>query len=674
MHTTAALAMVFVTLNAFGQAAPWDEGEQPRRIDVQLEQVDVAEAMQILSDATGFNVLVSNKVTGTITAFISGLPPEQALRETVEVNGLHFVRNGDVVWVLTREEFFEDRDLGRERRVIRLQQARTADVAPVLEKHLSKQGNLVAYPATNVLVVADTAPRLANIEALAGVLDQAHTHQVYALQHAAATEMAELLRPYATRPENVQPDVRTNQIVVCDTAPVLDRLGQLVTQFDRPDQVFSRTFPLAYANAADVAKVLRELLSGSSDAGGGQEPSAHARRTGAAEPASATGSAAAPAPSEPVAGPSQALGPLANVVADPRTNAVVVTHTGAMLLRVEEVIRDLDVPANYHVYQFQNADPGVLGIEEKLQALLPGNDQYFSVDPVSKKVAWRSGEAQARELLGLFEQWDAVVQQVQIEAEILSVNASLLRQLGISWQAVLNNVESGLQPFSYRNVDARIGFPPDIPAGGPQGALTIGDLAATDYEATIRALASDADTKVIARPHILVRNGQSAVFSSVRNEPYKEVVVDGNTQTTLESVRFLDVGVRLVVRPVINAHNLIVMEVELEISNLVDIRSGIPVVDRSSAVSVVSIENGEMLVLGGLRQQARRSVENGVPGLRKAPVLGNLFRNRKNDHVESEIVLVLRPVVVPSRPDSPLMPSELSQRVDGALDRPLLMP
>jgi type II secretory pathway component GspD/PulD (secretin) len=689
INATVVFVLMFVTVCATAQTPPVDEGEATRLIDVQLEQVEVAEAMQILSDATGFNVLVSNKVTGTITAFINGLPPEQALRETVEVNGLHFIRNENVVWVLTREEFYEDRDLGRERRVIHLQRARTVDVVPVLEKQLSEQGNLIAYPATNVLVIADSPARLLAIAALATALDQTLEHQVHALQHAAAATMAELLRPYATRPENVQPDVRTNQIVLCDTAPVLAELGQLIRQFDCPDQIFSRTFTLTYATANEVAKVLRELLSGSNAAASPQAPNNTPSPSPSPSPEPGAGAPTAGAPPVLVAAvaparasaaqasaaqASQSLGPLANVVADPRTNSVVVTHTGPMLKRVEEIIRDLDVPTNYHVFQFQNADPTALGLEDKLKALLPGDEQYFSVDPISKKVAWRSGEAQANELIGLFEQWDAVVQQVQIEAEILSVNASLLRQLGISWQAVIEDVENGLNPFVYRDLDAHMSFPPDIPAAGPQGGLTIGNLRASDYEATIRALASDADTKVLARPHILVRNNESAVFSSVRNEPYKEIVVDGNTQTTLENVRFLDVGVRLIVKPVINEQNLIVMQVELEISNLVDIRSGIPVVDRSSAVSVVSIQNGEMLVLGGLRQQARRSVENGVPGLRKLPVLGNLFRNQKNDNVESEIVLVLRPVVMGSRRDEPLSTSDLTQRVDDALDQPLLMP
>ena len=121
--------------------------------------------------------------------------------------------------------------------------------------------------------------------------------------------------------------------------------------------------------------------------------------------------------------------------------------------------------------------------------------------------------------------------------------------------------------------------------------------------------------------------------------------MDGNTQTTLEDVRFLNVGISLMVAPRIYADDNVALDVQLELSTLVEIRNGFPVVDRATAQSSVNVRDGGTVILGGLRQRSRTKVERGVPGLRKVPVLGALFRNRRRDKDESEILLVLRPQI-----------------------------
>jgi type II secretory pathway component GspD/PulD (secretin) len=90
----------------------------------------------------------------------------------------------------------------------------------------------------------------------------------------------------------------------------------------------------------------------------------------------------------------------------------------------------------------------------------------------------------------------------------------------------------------------------------------------------------------------------------------------------------------------------VVLDVQLELSDLIEIRNNIPVVDRATAQSSVIVANGGAVILGGLRQHSRTKVDRGTPGLRKVPVLGALFRTRRRDHAESEIVLILRPVIV----------------------------
>jgi type II secretory pathway component GspD/PulD (secretin) len=144
----------------------------------------------------------------------------------------------------------------------------------------------------------------------------------------------------------------------------------------------------------------------------------------------------------------------------------------------------------------------------------------------------------------------------------------------------------------------------------------------------------------------MVRDSQEALFSSVRDEPYTVVSVEGQTGTRLEDVRFLNVGVTLNVLPVINENGQVSLTVQLEISSLVEIRNGVPVVDRATAQSSVAVDAGGTVILGGLRQRSRSQVERGVPGLKRIPILGHLFKNTRKDKGEFEIVLVLRPTLV----------------------------
>src|SRR5690606_16216362 len=117
----------------------------------------------------------------------------------------------------------------------------------------------------------------------------------------------------------------------------------------------------------------------------------------------------------------------------------------------------------------------------------------------------------AREILALLRAWDDAIRQVRIEAEIMSVNVNFLRELGITWEAVFNELDE------VSLAGAQAIFPPAIGDGSPQARISIGDLEEDEYNVLIQALRSDGDTEIIASPRILVRDGSEAVFSSVRD-------------------------------------------------------------------------------------------------------------------------------------------------------------
>lgn len=669
------------------------------RVSLNLAGQEVNEAMQMLADATGLNILVSPNAKGPITAFVEEMDAEQALKEIVEVNGFHYVKNGNVVWVLSDKEYYEDFNLGRERRVVPLAHARATEIVASITPALSKNGLVVPYPENNVVIIAETASRIGDIEMIIRSLDVSPSTRTFQLRHAAAEEVQALIQYQVPLPTGIQADRRTNQLIVNAPRETLDRIALIVEDLDKPDMIRTQVFALKYADATETASVIREILTGRRESsatspllgsptgsqpqegqrvltteparpnaarpleawdrmrGRGAQPTSQESRAGqltsTSTPGTATGATTPAAEMSPSGeGPlptgskeDVALGPLSSVVADIRTNSVIVTHVQSVLDRIEQIVATLDVPGVFHTYQFQNVNPAELEIDARLAPLFPSVGSFVAVDPVSKKVTFRAPEDQAEDVLRLMREWDDAVRQVRIEAEIMSVNASFFRELGISWEAVMKEMTD---LGTVNSVDLNVDFPANVGTNAPQTRISVGNLADDDYNAIIQAIRNDNDTQSIASPRILVRDGKEAVFTSVRDEPYTVVTVDGNTQTTLEDVRFLNVGVTLAVAPVINQDDLVTIDVQLELSDLVEFRDNIPVVDRATAQSNVSVNSGGTIILAGLLQRARTEFMRGVPGLSKIPILGGLFRNKRKEKSEREVVLILRPFIIGS--------------------------
>ena len=652
-----------------------DTADKGMSISIDLSAVKIEEAMQILSDSTGLNIIVSKNATGNITAYIYEMEAERALQEIIEVNGFHYIKKGDVVWVLSDEEYYESLNLGLERRIVRLKNTNPDTLKTIVESVGSAQAKVIPYPSHQVIVLVEKTDQIDEVLAVIEKVDSealVPVTRVFSLQYAAADQTAQIIAPHLTLPEAIQIDFRTNQVIIHDTQDKVLEIENLIEQLDIPDLVLTKSIPLKYANARDVAELIKEILTGrkqdsGSDSGryspsdSNSQPTtiatakpapprrsspSHRENTLKGVPATSAGSlpkvTVKASPSALAynmvtsADESLALGPLSSVSYDERTNTVIITHTESVLKRLEGIIAEVDVPSTYHWYQFQNVNPAEIDVEGKLVAFFPTEQPFVSVDPIAKTVTFRSTDEQSETILKLLNQWDTEIRQVRIQAEILLVKASLVKDLGVKWSAILSADEDVLTS----------NFPAAISDTGPQLNLRVGSLATTDYTVMLQALATDNDTQLIASPLITLLDGAEALFTNARQEPYTVVTVDGNTQTTIQDVRFLDVGVTLSVQATINQQDLITLNVILDISNLVEIRDEIPVVDRSTAQSSISINNNDTIILGGLRQHSNAIVSQGVPVLRNIPVLGNLFKNNHSDNVEFETILILHPTIL----------------------------
>jgi len=680
-------------------SAPSAEAPKPtRKVEfVQFEDREVTEVMKVVADFGGWTIICSPLVRGKkITLFVKDIAPETLLDRVVAAAGLEYVKEGDVVVVLDREEYA--RVYGLEKVIVPLQHAKAKDLMEYLKGFLTKGGQIAADSRTNGLVLVDTPASLRELLRAAQALDAEVTTQVLSLKFADASETALALQAMLSLPVHVTADKRTNQLVVEGTPEVVLRAAAMVQALDREDIFSTRVFSLKYANCLEVARVIQEMLG--QPAGAGYAPSGRkgvqpskaesgARQAGVpavtttrsafrsapsagtlreqalqrtaaeekarAEAAQRAAAQQAPAPPQAVApggaptetaAPSAAvpeigIGVVGTVVADEQTNSVIVTEAPLVLQRIEEVIQQIDVELPLQSCKLNYADPDKLGLEAKLTAILDASTDRFEIDPRTRLVTFRTSPAKAERVKDLLVQWDQPARQVFIEGEVLSVSLNRLKEVGLDLQALFSP-----------DFGVRSNFPPGF-VPPPGATVTIGNLERSGFLGVINLLEHQGIAKLLSNPRILTEHEQPAVFSVATAEPYTEVVIDAEAHITSQNVQFVDVGIILTVLPRINAEDVIEMNVSLEASTLMEIRNGVPVVDRSIAQSTVLVKDEHTMAMGGLIINDRNRSVDKVPLLGDIPFLGAVFRHTRVTSERSQLLLLLTPHIVSPAPTKP---------------------
>jgi general secretion pathway protein D len=198
----------------------------------------------------------------------------------------------------------------------------------------------------------------------------------------------------------------------------------------------------------------------------------------------------------------------------------------------------------------------------------------------------------------------------------------------------------------------------------PTGA-GIYSVLGSDYQATVRAIASANNMEVLSRPSILVRNNQPATIQVGQSVPLiTSVSYAANTGLPIVTPTYTPVGIILQVTPFITDDGLVEMIVSPQISSLssqtVQIAPGYsaPVIDTRAASTVVVVPDGQTVIIGGLMENDKAAVDTKIPILGDIPLLGNLFKRTQRDHSKTELIIFLTPHVV-------RMPSELAASTDS---------
>ncbi len=580
-------------------------------VTLNLKQADIDTLIHLVSERTGKNFVVDERVKGKVTV-ISAAPMDEAqLYQTflsiLSVHGFAVVPAGSI-YKIVPEAMAKSLDtpvlhqhqsaVGDEfiTQVVEVKNINAAQLIPILRPLVPQQGHLAANPENNVLVISD---RAANIERLLKIIRRVDRPQqnevdVIMLEHASAVEVVRIINSLdksagaanaAVSKTHVLADERTNSVLISGDKTERLRLQALITHLDTPLETVGNTqvVYLRYAKASDLLPVLQ----GVSDSMSGM------KRGGQAAPLAGAG--ATPGVSGGIASVST------NIQADDSTNSLIITAAPDIQQSLKAVVRQLDVRRA----------------------------------------------------------------QVLVEAVIAEVEASKTQELGVQW--IVEGLSGNVGPVGLINFGSPGGGIVDIAAslnnrsvpgsnainGANIGVGRYERGASFNFAVLLRALAADSSTNVLSTPSLVTLDNEEAEIHVGQNVPFitgQYTNTGGTTGSTnpFQTIQRQDVGIKLKVKPQINEGNTIKLEIEQEVSSLVPSSAGTAdvVTNTRTLKTVVMIEDGNMLVLGGLIDESLTDTAQKVPGLGDLPLIGGLFRSQGVQKVKRNLMIFLHPVII----------------------------
>jgi len=237
--------------------------------------------------------------------------------------------------------------------------------------------------------------------------------------------------------------------------------------------------------------------------------------------------------------------------------------------------------------------------------------------------------------------------QVMLQVKMVEIQRDVLKQWGVNFGAALN---VGAFAFNLSNVNP-LGSIPMSPFQGFGGAIS--DSNGNNFTSIIKAMESDGMLHTLAEPNLTAVSGQAASFKAGGEFPYQTCQINSSGRQCI--VAFKEYGVGLDFTPTVLSAGRINLKVHTAVSELTDIQTGsmdsagsIPSLNVRAADTVLEMPDGGSMMLAGLIRESTRQKINGVPGLRKIPILGSLFRSREFISNQTELVVIVTPHIVRS--------------------------
>ncbi len=588
------------TSDTSDQTQATGRGEQ---ITLNFQSVDIRALINTVSEVTGKNFIVDPRVKGKVT-LVSGGPLNadeiySVFLSVLEVHNFASIPSGDVIKIIP----------------------------------------------TNIVKQSPTPTEYTEpVEAT----DQQLT-QVLRLKYASVQELLPILRPLLPPTSHFAAHAPTNTLVLTDTASNIRRLIDIIERIDVPDRRSSvHVVYLKFAQSSVLAGVLANLAGALQDGGGGDGPSNQSKLS---------------------------------VQGDDALNALIINAPDAEFRLLQAVIDQLDIErpieGDVHVLYLEHAKATEMvellnNVSQARSRAVGGENQttqaqVVQADEATNALVIHASNDDFRTIQRVVEKLDVRREQVYVETIIAEVSTNKAADLGIEWQfndtGTTGGQASASTQFTEQEGGLTLGYLNDLIIG------ITGNIV-PDLSIVLRALRSDTDTNILSTPNLVTLENQPAEIIVAREVPFITGAFTTNVGTTttvdvgedtainrvnpFQTIERKDVGITLKITPQINAGNTVRLEIEHEISNVSDISLQLAsdiVTDKRSIQTTVEVDDGQIIVLGGLIRDDVVGTVEWVPILGKIPLIGALFRRKSKSAIKTNLMIFLQPKIVRTTED-----------------------
>ena len=574
-------------------------------ISIDFNNVDIAVLIKFISDLTGKNIVVDQRVAGKITVIspdkITVAEAYKVFESVLEVYGYTAIESANLVKIvpisearsrgietLIRESSgsSDDRVITQ---VIPLKYASAALISRLFVPLISKSSVLMAYPPTNTLIVTDVHSNIQRLLRMIKSIDVPGSGQdisVYVLRYASASQVVKLLdaifqtaaragKEDSDAGVRVFADDRTNALVVMAGDEHAQRIKNLIQELDKETPKGNekmRVYYLENSKAEDMVKVLQDM------------------------PRKSDGT-----PEKDKADKPSILSDKVKITADKATNSLVIMAEKSEYAALEEIIRMLDIPRA----------------------------------------------------------------MVYIECLIMEVNVNKDFNIGTEWIAMgTTSIDGRTAAFgggfsgagAYPNLTGMTSngtLPTGFSLGILSETLNIGGIQFPGLGAVVQAYKKDKDVNILSTPQILTTDNEEAAIMVGKNVPYQTKSGSTGTTESFNTYEYRDVGITLKITPQISRDRLVRLNITQEVTKLdqtgsTTITNGIdrPTTLKRTITTTVLVQDSNTVVIGGLIDDSLSFTEYKVPCIGDVPGMGWLFKSRTKNREKTNLFVFMTPHVI----------------------------
>jgi general secretion pathway protein D len=303
------------------------------------------------------------------------------------------------------------------------------------------------------------------------------------------------------------------------------------------------------------------------------------------------------------------------------------------------------------------------------EAGVPEGEIIIVVDETNNALVIRALPRDYKNILETIKKLDLYPKQVLIEVLLAEITLDDSTKFGVEWSKFLDTISHGRY---MQEIILGATPPKEIPAVTSGIRYSIVE-AAGRFSAAIKAAASDGRLRVISSPHLLASNNKEAKIQIGVSQPVLTTTytttATGTPNVVEGTIEYKDVGIILSVTPRISDGGLVTMELTIEDSSVDTTALGglanIPYFRKKTAKTVLSVLEGQLIVIGGLIEDSKNTQKVGVPYLSKIPIIGALFGSQEYTVKKTELILMMTPHVITDHIQSRAVTEEFKSKVEG---------